>query len=152
MRYRWGKGFPVAPCRRANPASRHTANRPLLLCVPHLTRLQTPSFRDSQRSLPHLPAPGAQATSQPQALSSAGKAPRAPPRPHVAKGTEAPPRSRWAPPLRPHPDMGNKVQRRQKNDTQADEGGHHARCGPWPYEAGTEPFSAWLPTFPSPAD
>lgn len=94
MRYRWGKGFPVAPCRRATPASRHTTNRPLLLCVPHLTRLQTPSFRDSQRPLPHLPAPGAQATSQPQDLSSAGKAPGLHPGHMLPRGQ------------RPHPGAG----------------------------------------------
>lgn len=94
---------------------------------------------DSQ--LPGLPvSPASPASSRcPGHLPVSGsvlcrKGPRAPPWPHVAKGTEASPRSRCAPPLCPHPDMGNKVQRRQKNDTQADEGGHRARCRPWPTE------------------
>lgn len=122
-RYRPGVGWGgrTTPCR-LNTANRHTANRFFISlfqppCFPSLTcQLQVPRPPPSLRLCPLQGSPWAL------------------PWPHVAKGTEAPPRSRCAPPPRPHPDMGNKVQRRQKNDTQAYEGWHGARCGPWPTE------------------
>lgn len=136
-----GMGIPCAPHprRRTNPANTaHCKQTLLLLRAPHPCPPQPPSSPASpasSRCPGHLPASGS---------VLCRKGPRAPPWSHVAMGMEAPPRSRCAPPLRPHPDTGNKVQRRQKNDTQADEGGRGARCRPWPYGTGTEP----LPGFP----
>lgn len=71
------------------------------------------------------------------------RGPWALPWPGVAKGTEAPPRSRCAPPPRPHPDMGNKVQRRQKNDTQPTRAGTVPAAGLGPQSRNR--VSAWLP-------
>lgn len=148
------KGIPVAPWRPTNPASRHTTNRPLLLLhVPHLTRLQTPSFRDSQRPPPHLPAPGAQATSQPQALSSAGKAPGLRPGHMLLRGQ------------RPHPGAGGpllsvptrtwetKSREDRKTILRLTRAGTVPAAGLGP----TKPelslcLVSRLPTFPSPAD
>lgn len=103
---------------------------------PHSSLPASPASPASSRCPGCLPASGCPLQGGPWAL----------PWPHVAMGTEAPPRSRCAPPPRPHPDMGNKVQRRQKNDTQAYEGWHGARCGPWPTEP--EPCLPGVPTLP----
>lgn len=65
VRYRLGWGFPAAPSWQASPASRHTSNRPP--SSPSVSASPFPA-PDSQRPQPHMPAPGAQATSQPQAL------------------------------------------------------------------------------------
>lgn len=128
-----GWGGRTIPCR-LNTANKHTANGFFISpfqppCFPSLTcQLQVPRLPPSLGLCPLQGGPWAL------------------PWPRVAKGTEAPPRSRCAPPPSPHPDMGNKVQRRQKNDTQAYEGWHGARCGPWPTEP--EPCLPGVPTLP----
>lgn len=128
---RGGGRLPVG----TNTANRHTTNRFFISpfqppCFPSLTcQLQVPRPPPSLRLCPLQRGPWAL------------------PWPRVAKGTEAPPRSRCAPPPRPHPDMGNKVQRRQKNDTQST---RLARCPlrALAHRAGTVPLPGF-PTLPS---